>query len=161
MRGRSRDDSARCSFLKLWFGDFDGRLPGGCSGELDLAFVDAVSGGDVKGVFVKVAVVDATVFETWFGKNQLHPPGLIKDLESGFGTNEKVSGGCRALAVEGAALVGGGSMGVEKGLFIDWICSLQPEGMDEGAIKVADIKLGLVRAEPDSVDPIEWDGRNS
>ena len=124
MGGRSRDDSARCSFLKLWFGDFDGRLPGRGSGELDLAFVDAVPGSDVEGVFVKVAVVDATVFETWFWKNQLHPPGLIKDLESGFGANEEMAGSSGALAVEGAALVGGRAVRVEKGLFIDWICSL-------------------------------------
>ena len=49
------------SELEFWFWDFDRGHPCGGAGELDLAFVDAVSGGNEEGVLVEVTIVDASI----------------------------------------------------------------------------------------------------
>ena len=137
--------------LELWFWDFDGGLPGGGTGELDLAFVDAVAGGDVEGFLVEVAVVDTAISVGGFGEDELDAAGLVEDLEAGFGADEEVAGGGGALTVEGTAAIGGGALGVEVGLAVYGFARMKGVGMDEGTVEMADEELGLIGAEADAV----------
>mgnify|MGYP007101532562 CR=1 FL=1 len=130
-------------------------MPGGGAGEFDFAFVDAVAGGDVEGVLVEVAVVDATVFVGGFGENELDATGLVENLEAGFGADEEMAGGGGELAVEGTAAIGGGTLGVEVGLGVEGDISAEGVRMDEGAIEVADEELRLIGAEADAVAAFE------
>lgn len=115
---RCGGDTTTIGRLKAGFWNFNRGLPGGRAGEFDLAFVDAVAGGDVEGVFVEVAVVDAAVFIAGFWEDELDAAGLVEDLEACFGSDEEVAIGGGELAVEGAAAIGGGALGVEVGLFV-------------------------------------------
>lgn len=131
-------------------------MPGGGSGELDLAFVDTVPGGDVEGVPVEAAIVDAAIMEVRAREDELDPTGLVEDLEACFGADEEVSIGGDALTIEGADFAGGGSLGVEVGLLVGGLTAADDaEGVGEWAIEVADDELGLVGAEADAVGAFE------
>ena len=131
-------------------------MPGGGAGELDLAFVDAVPGGDVERVPVEAAIVDAAIMEVRARQDELDSARLVEDLEPGFSADEEVAGGGGTLAIEGARAIGGGALGVEVGLLVGGLTAAdEAEGVREGAIEVADDELGLVGAEAYAVGAFE------
>lgn len=104
--------------LQSRFGDFHGGLPGGGAGEFDLAFVDAVTGRDVEGVLMEVAVVDATIGVGGLWEGELEAAELVEDLEASGSADEEVARGGGALAIEGVVTPGAGWLALEVRLAV-------------------------------------------